>query len=156
MDYSGIVEKINKEQEVNCFKMPEKSELSYLGSLDLPKDVMNFYSRYSPIETIEINNVRLLPISEIIEENTNYTPGYILSPLGFCVVASTVEGDVYCIRKQPNNYSIVIASHDEIYEGQNLDETLNGTKQIVETFADFLNAFVRHELVVSFFDVEEN
>jgi hypothetical protein len=96
-----------------------------------------------------------LPIAEIIEENTNYTPGYILTPLGFCVIASTIEGDVYCIRNTINDYSIVIAGHDEIYEGQSLEETLNGTKHVAKTLADFLNAFVEKKLVVSFYDLKE-
>lgn len=155
MEYLQIIEQINNEKGYSCFKKPAETELNYLKSLDLPEEVLNFYSQYSPIETIEVNNIRLLPISEIIEENTNYTPGYFLTNLGFCVVASTIEGDVYCIQKAMNDYFIVIASHDEIYEGQGVDEMLNGTKQVVKTFADFLNAFVRQELVVSFYDLEE-
>lgn len=155
MDYSQIIEEINTDLGFNCFKKPEETELSYLRGLNLPEEVLDFYSQYSPIDTIEINNIRLLPIDEIIEENTNYTPSYILTPLGFCAIASTIEGDVYCIRRTINNYSIVIASHDEIYEGQSVEETLNGTKQVAETLPDFLNAFVQQELVVSFYDLEE-
>lgn len=155
MNYSHIVEQINNAKNYDCFKTPDEIELNYLTSLNLPDEVLNFYSEYVPINTIEIDNVRLLPIPVIIEENTNYTPGYILTLLGFCVVASTIEGDVYCIRKTTNNYFVVIASHDEIYEGQSMQEIVDGTKQVAKTFADFLNAFVQQELVVSFYDIEE-
>ena len=155
MNYSEIIEKIKADSGFDCFRKPEQAELNYLKSLNLPGDVVNFYSQYSPVDTIEINKIRLLPIAEIINENTNYIPGYILSPLGFCVVASTIEGDVYCIRNSTNDYDIVIASHDEIYEGQSMDETLNGTKPITKTFGDFINAFVQQELVASFYDLEE-
>ena len=155
MDYSLIAGQINSYQKNNCFKLADKAELDYLISLDLPKEVIDFYSEFSPVDTIEINNIRLLPISEIVEENTNYTPGYLLKPLGFCVIASTIEGDVYCVSKKENNYVMTIASHDEIYEGQNVEEIIVGTKQVFETFIDFLNAFVRQELVPSFYDIDK-
>jgi len=155
MDYFLIVDQINNDKSHNCFKIPDETELNYLTSLNLPGEVLGFYSQYAPVDTIEINNIRLLPISAIIDENTNYTPGYILTPLGFCVIASTIDGDVYCIRKTTDNYFIVIASHDEIYEGLNTEEIMNGTTQVAKTFADFLNAFVRQELVASFYDFEE-
>ena len=154
MDNSEIVEQINNVKGFDCFEKPEETEFRYLESLNLPEEVLNFYAQYSPAEIIEMNGIRLLPISEIIEENTNFTPGYILTPLGFCVVASTVEGDIYCIRKTTNDYSIVIASHDEIYEGLNESEILNGTKPVVKTFSDFFKAYVQRELAVSYYDLE--
>ncbi len=99
MDYATIVKEINVDQKQNCFKRPEQAEIQYLKNLELPNEVLDFYFNYNPIDTIELNDIRLLPISEIIEENTNYTPGFLLTPLGFCVIASTIEGDVYCIKK---------------------------------------------------------
>jgi hypothetical protein len=155
MDYSHIISEINNNKGFECFKKPEKTDLNYLMSLNLPDDVLDFYSQYSPIYTIEINNIRLLPISEIVEENANYTPGYILRPLNFCVIATTIEGDVYCIHNTTTTYSVIIASHDEISEEQSVDEIMNGIKQVSDTFINFLNAFVQQELVVSFYDIED-
>lgn len=155
MDYISIVEHINVDQNRNCFKKPEQAEIEYLTSLNLPNEVLNFYTEYNPIDTIELNDIRLLPILEIIEENTNYTPGYLLTPLGFCVVATTIEGDVYCIKNQVTDYKIVIASHDEIYEGQETEEILSGTKEVSKTFTDFLNFFVEGKLVTSYYDFED-
>jgi len=155
MDYSQIVREIITRKGSNAFKTPEKAELNYLKSLNLPDEVLDFYSQYSPIATIEINNIRLLPISKILEENANYTPGYILRPLDFCVVATTFEGDVYCVRNTPDGYFMVIASHDEIYENQSVEEILSGTKKVAETFPEFLKAFMAEELVISFYDLEE-
>ncbi len=119
----------------------------------LPNEVLDFYFNYNPIDTIELNDIRLLPISEIIEENTNYTPGFLLTPLGFCVIASTIEGDVYCIKKELTDYKIVIASHDEIYEGQETEEILSGIKDVSKSFTDFLNSFVDRKLVASYYDL---
>jgi hypothetical protein len=153
MDYTTIVEQINIDQKRNCFKIAEQAEIEYLTSLNLPHEVLNFYFEYNPIDTIELNDIRLLPISEIIEENTNYTPGFLLTPLGFCVVASTIEGDVYCIQKDLDDYRMVIASHDEIYEGQETEEILSGTKEVSKTFSDFLKSFVELKLVASYYDL---
>lgn len=154
MSYSHIAGKIQKKLGQKCFKLPNPTELSYLIKLNLPADVFDFYSCYSPIKTIEINNIRLLPVSEIIEENTNYTPGYILAPLGFCIVANTIEGDVYCIRKNTEGYFIVIASHDEIYEEQTPEEVLNATRRVAQTFQEFLSSFLEQKLKASFYDFE--
>ena len=120
MDYKEIVRRINESEGIECFSKPNETEISYLKSLNLPKEVADFYVDNNPIDIIDINDVRLLPVSGIIEENTNYIPGYLLSPFGYSVIASTIEGDVYCIRYTANEYSIVLASHDEIYEGQEL------------------------------------
>lgn len=155
MDYTSIVEQINSGQGRNCFKKPNQAEIDYLKSLELPEEVIGFYRDYTPIDIIEVNNVRLLPISEIIEENTNYTPGFLLTALGFCVIASTIEGDVYCILKELNDYKIIIASHDEIYEGQELEEIMDGTKEVAKTYYDFLNFFAGRRLVASFYDLED-
>jgi hypothetical protein len=155
MDYTSIVQQINVDQSRNCFKKPEQAEFDYLRSLNLPNEVLEFYSEYNPIDSIELNAIRLLPISEIIEENTNYTPGYLLTPLGFCVVASTIEGDVYCIKNEVTTYKIVLASHDEIYEGQETEEILSGTKEVSKSLTDFLNSFIEGKLVVSYYDLED-
>lgn len=153
MDYTTIVEEINVDQKQNCFKIPEQAEVEYLKTLNLPNEVLEFYFNYNPIDTIELNDIRLLPISEIIEENTNYTPGFLLTPLGFCVIASTIEGDVYCIKNELDDYKIVIGSHDEIYEGQEREEILSGTKEVSKRFIDFLNSFVERKLVASYYDI---
>src|SRR4051812_35828007 len=102
--YSKIIKNINDSIGQNCFTKPNATEIDYLQSLNLPEEVLAFYTRYNPIGFIEVNAIRLLPILDIIEENTNRTPGYLLTPLGYCVVASTIEGDVYCIRYTLNDY----------------------------------------------------
>jgi len=148
MNYASIVEKINIDQKRNCVKKAEQAEIEYLTSLKLPNEVLEFYCEYNPIDTIELNDIRLFPISEIIEENTNYTPGFLLIPLGFCVIASTIEGDIYCIKKELNDYGVVTASHDEIYEGLETEEILSGTKRVSKTFIDFLKLFCRTKISI--------
>lgn len=154
MDYTTIIEQINIARKQNCFKKSEQAEIDYLIAMGLPNEVLEFYFEYNPIAIIELNAIRLLPISLIIEENTEYTPGFLLTALGFCVIASTIEGDVYCIKKELNDYKIVIASHDEIYEGQETEEILSGTREVSKTFIDFLNSFVEQKLPAGYYDFE--
>ena len=154
MDYTNAIRKINASQNRNCFVKPIRAEIDYLKGLNLPKEVLDFYNDFAPADIIEINAIRLLPISEVVEENTNYIPGYLLTPLGFCVIATTIEGDVYCINNTSSLYNIVIASHDEIYEGQEVDEILKGTRQIADTLNDFLNLFAEQKLNSSFYSPE--
>ena len=77
MDYTSIVEQINSGQGRNCFKKPSQAEIDYLKSLELPEEVIGFYRDYTPIDIIEVNDVRLLPISEIIEDGID---GFLVRP----------------------------------------------------------------------------
>ena len=154
MDYTSIVEKINNYTNGNSFRNSDSTEIHYLVELNLPQDILDFYRSFSPIDIIEINRIRLLPIKVIIDENNDYTPGYLLTPLGCCVIASTDQGDVYCIRKSLNNYNIILASHDEIFEGLHEKEIFDRTRLITHSFYDFLKLFIEKELAASYYDLE--
>ena len=154
MNYQSIVEEINSIQGKNCFRVAEVSSIEYLETLRLSEEVLAFYRKHEPADIIEINEVRLLPISEIIEENDNYTPGYLLSPHGYCAIASTIYGDIYCIKTSEGEDQIVLASHDEISKGQELNELTQKVKIIGKSFYEFLDAFKGKRLVKSYYDIE--
>lgn len=154
MDYTSIVDKINSYTNGICFSSSDSTEIQYLIGLNLSQDILDFYRSFNPIDIIEINRIRLLPIKEIINENNDFTPGYLLTPLGCCVIASTDQGDVYCIRKSLNNYNIILASHDEISEGMQETEIFDSTRLITHSFYDFLKLFIEKKLVASYYDLE--
>lgn len=137
MDYNSIVDEINNGANRICFKNSDSKEIQYLVSLNLSEDILDFYQNFNPIGVIEINEIRLLPIKEIINENNDFTPGYLLTPFGCCVITSTYLGDVYCIREILNKYSIILASHDEIFDGQMEKEIFDHTRLITHSFYDF-------------------
>jgi len=152
MKLSSIVKSIEISVGQTCFGPADSSDLDFLKKSNFPADIKQFYEKYNPVDIIEINNVRLLPISVIIDEITNYTPGYILLQYGYIVLASTIEGDVYCVKVFDDHYSIVLASHDEIEEDQTELLNLKYTKEVTQTFTEFLNLFLNHGLPSSFND----
>ena len=81
-----------------CFKPASNNDLEYLNSLNLPDEILSFYTNNNPQEEFEINGIRLLPIESMKTENTMAIPGYVLSPLGYSAIASTNHGDVYFIK----------------------------------------------------------
>lgn len=154
MSFPDIVEQINSIQGKSCFSVAEVSSIEYLQKFRFSEDVLTFYRQHEPVEVIEINEIRLLPISEIKEENENYTPGYLLSPYGYCVVASTIYGDVYCIKTNEGEDEVILASHDEIYEGQEIGELTKGIKKTGKSFYEFLDSFKDKKLVKSYYDFD--
>ena len=153
MNYQSFAQEINTISGKNCFRVADSTSLKYLETLSLPKSLVEFYKHYEPSEIIEINGIRLLPISGIKEENENYTPGYLLSPHGYCAIASTLFGDVYFLKTKGNEDQIVLASHDEIHEGQQIEELTKRLKTVAKSFAEFLNAFKAEGLPQSYYDV---
>ena len=151
-NFNELVKKINEASNSNCFKRAEEKEISYLMNLNISDEIIDFYKGNNPKETIEINGIRFLTISEIIDENTNYTPGYILNPHGYCVIASTIFGDVYCIYNKNNEYSICIASHDEIDEETEYFQ--DKVIFITNSFQDFLHRFIEGQLVSEYYDLK--
>jgi hypothetical protein len=78
----------------------------------------------------------------------------LLSPHGYCAIASTIYGDVYFVKTNENEDEIVLASHDEIYEGQEIGELTKGVKTTAKSFDEFLNAFKGKRLAKSYYDIE--
>lgn len=152
-DYKSYTKRINELKNHDCFANAMESDILYLKTLKISDEIIDFYQENNPRDIIEINGIRLLPISEIMEENSNYTPGYILSPKGYYVIASTIYGDVYCIYFKNNELSISIASHDEIDdETENLKDK---TIVITNSFSDFLERFIEGNLVRGYYDLEQ-
>jgi len=151
IDYSIIIKRISGFRKYFSFTKATDSDILYLKGLNLSDDIIDFYKKYNPKNIFEINGIRLLSINKIKEENNDYTPGYILCPRGYCVIASTIFGDVYCVDTKTKENSIYIASHDEIdEEALELD---NKIIFITDNFLDFLNKFVDGKLVKEFYDL---
>ena len=152
-DYTGYTKRINELKNQDCFAKAKESDILYLKTLKFSEEIIGFYRENNPKYVIEINGIRLLPISKIKEENINYTPGYILCPKGYCVIASTIYGDVYCIDFKNNVPSISIASHDEIDE--DLENLQDKIIMITNSFTDFLDRFIEGKLVSEYYDLEK-
>ena len=126
-----------------------------LQTLGIPEDAIAFYREAEPAECAEIEKIRLLPITDVVEENTNYVPGAYIHPHGYVVFATTLYGDTYCFdlnsATSPAMAPIVLLSHEMIGDDTTKEEVRKLAKKIAPDFPSFLEAFVRGKL-----DMEPN
>lgn len=161
MDYATFFSQVIKKLSVTenkIYKKADKKDMVYLKSSKYPDCVLEFYNHKELQECIDINGARLWPIKNLKEENEDYTPGYIIYDLGYRVIGTTINGDVYCLDiNQMNNDGqpiIFIASHDEIYEGLSNDEITSKIVKIADSFNEFLQKFIEETLPIDYYDVE--
>jgi hypothetical protein len=141
------------------FRPASTSDIAYLREVGVPESVCHFYEQAEPSEGIESNDARLWPISELRVENEDAVPGYLIFPMGYRVIGTTIYGDIYCIdlnsvdsNGQP---AVFLASHEEIYEGAKIEDMKSGIVKIAETFKEFLLKFAEGSLPTDFYDLKE-
>jgi len=137
--------KLQDENLEHSFIHASTSSLNYLKEASYPSILIDFYRKYEPEDCIEYNEIRLWNIRELIIENTEMTPGYILFPLGYRVFGTTIYGDVLCINKNDDKEIVYIASHDEITEGLPEIEIKSKMRIIASNFIDFMNKYISKE-----------
>jgi hypothetical protein len=75
--YREIAEKSKVE-----LRPASESQLRQLIELGGPEEAILFYREAEPIRCAEIAKIRLWPIKQVIEENTDYVPGCYVRPHG--------------------------------------------------------------------------
>ena len=114
--------------------------------LGAPTDIRSFYARYEPSRFAEINKVRLLPIVDILVENSDAEPGASIYPHGLLTFASSLYGDAYCLDLTAPGKSIapvVLMSHEVGFFDMSKQEVLAHRKTVATSFHDFLERFVQ-------------
>ena len=159
-ELQAIRDALEKQDVEVDFGPASEADMDYLRSMGYPESVCQFYEEAEPERWIEINEARLDPISEMRIENEQAVPGYIIVPLGYRVIGTTITGDAYCIDinavgpdGQP---AVFLATHDEIYEDSTEEEIRAGIIQISSSFREFLGAFAEGKLTVDFYDLKED
>jgi len=130
----------------------EESDLEALGDLGLPESVLEFYREFSPIETLEVEDIRLWSVPQIFEENRDFPPGADIHELGFVVVAGHKDGTVYCVDlgADGTNDPPPIVSFNGVVRtgGKDRDVVDSQAQAAADTFDEFLLMVARGELTV--------
>jgi hypothetical protein len=130
-----------------------EAEITRLQSLNVPEDAVSFFREAEPAEHAEIEGVRLLPISTVIDENTRYVPGAYIRPHGYIVFATTLYGDTYCFdlnnAVSRETAPIVLISHEMVAEDTSKDELRSLAKPIAADLETFLAAYVAGTLDIA-------
>ncbi|SHJ82917.1 SMI1 / KNR4 family (SUKH-1) [Clostridium cavendishii DSM 21758] len=76
----------------------EKEELEELKDITVPKKIIYFYKRFSPINGIDLGgDVFLLSLDDIKHENSELAPGALLIKYGVITFATTTGGNAICM-----------------------------------------------------------
>lgn len=155
MDYSVVIKKLKALQIVNG--LADNKELAYLKNINVPEQIIEFYRQLGIVDSIEVNGVELLSVDKIKIENIEAVPGLIIFLLGYCVIASTLYGDVYCIKRNDNlnDSNVFIASHDEIYEGLDNNQIQSSMISVCNSFTNFLEMFLNEDLAVNYYELTD-
>jgi SMI1/KNR4 family protein SUKH-1 len=143
-EYQYVIAKITKKTGVE-FRPAHDEDIYELRRLGMPECIVEFYAQFEPEEYIE-GPVRIWPIIDIIELNTEILPGYCVSPHGYFVFASNQYGDAYCFdannKNDDDSPRIVFISHEIVDEEITADDTDKISMVVAKNLLDFLNQFI--------------
>jgi len=147
-NYKKLV-KLIANQTGTKFRAASRSDLAELRVLRLPDPVVDFYAQHEPSECAE-GQVRLWPISDMLNENRDLIPGAYVAPLGYVVFSTTFGGDAYCFDinevSAKNEPRIVLISHGVVSKDITAEKAKRLAKPVARDLCDFLDKFARVEL----------
>ena len=148
--YGRITRLIARTQDsdpADLFAPAEETDLESLQQLGLPESVLEFYRRYSPVEAIEFEEVRVWDAAHVLEENHNYHPGSEVHELGYVVVAGNRRGDMYCLDlgewHSEDAPRVVLVPRDVDLGARDRALVERQTLPVAESFDDFLLLLAR-------------
>ena len=146
----SLLDEIRQKAKVD-FRPASEVDIEALRALGVPSDVLAFYRDCEPAQTAEIGEVRLRPITDILEENRDYVPGAYSQPCGYVVFATTLYGDAFCFDTREASGTtapVVLIAHDlEPENGEMKREDLARlAKPIAISFSEFLQGFASETL----------
>jgi hypothetical protein len=132
------------------FRPAASAALEQLRAIGAPEDALEFYRDSAPTKCSEIDDIRLWPIVDVLEENKDYVPGCFIQPHGYVVFATTIFGDVFCFdtNATPSRVTapIVLIAHDLNWDEMKREDIAKLTKPISAGFGEFLQKFVSETL----------
>ena len=87
-DYTVIINKITKDTGI-VFRPASPESIVQLNGLGLPEPVVRFYRKFEP--TSCGGQVRIWPVTQMLEENRTLAPGAYTAPHGYVVGSSAVK-----------------------------------------------------------------
>ena len=145
-NYAPIIERF-KEEVGAAFRAAAEADLVQLQALHLPETILGFYRQFEPVEVLENSQtVRLLPIAQITEDNTEMSPGCYTAPHGYVVFASNFSGDAYAFDCQQRNEEgeprILLFAHEMFSDDLPPDWIPKMGKPVAAHLYEFLEQFL--------------
>ena len=131
------------------FRPASPGDIGYMQGMLYPDSVIEFYANAEPSSWFAIEDIQLNQVADMWGENEDTLPGNRVILLGLLNVASTDEGDTYCVDLN------TVDSQDEpmvrwvsrhITETMSDEDVMHHTHVVANTFGDFLMKFAKGEL----------
>jgi hypothetical protein len=149
MDYAVVAKQI-ADLSGTDLRAAEPESLTALMELGAPRALLRFLADFEPQGETEIGKVRLLPIADVLVENTEAVPGVDLKPHGFVTFATTIYGDAYCfdtgLEPARADAPVVIMTHEVIFEDLDRETIMAARKTVATGFDDWLTQFIAGSL----------
>ena len=146
-------------QEEDEFGPAGPDSIAYLESAGYPGSVIQHFRSSEPRDWVEVNGVRMYPVSHIREENEQAIPGYVVRPMGYLNIGSTDVGDTYCVdlntRNDKGEPAVVLVSHEEVRDDSSPDDVSAAMIKIADSFGEFLSRFKSGDLPSQYFEAKE-
>ncbi len=130
-----------------------EESIRHLQDLGVPEEAIAFYRDAEPAKCAEIQRIRLWPIAQVVEENSDYIPGCYAQQYGYVVFSTTIYGDTYCFdlksATSAKSAPIVLLSHETIDETTTEQEIRASAKAIALDLQTFLTSFVAGTLDIT-------
>lgn len=131
------------EERFGCkFRPANDAELNELNEENFPSLVVEHFSKFALDESTD-DEVIVPDVERFIAENLHATPGCYCSPHGLFVVASTADGDAFCmdtnILDGDGVPRIVSVSHEVLHEEANREEIVSECRFVASNFQDLLS-----------------
>lgn len=124
-------------------------ELKRAEKFSFPNELVEMYRQLNPVDSIELRQ-RIWSIDNAVIENTQAVPGCALSPHGFIVFASTLDGDAYCVDTNAltsaGHHPVTLFSHEMVGEDDGMEKISALRVEVADSLEDFLAQFMSGEL----------
>lgn len=127
-----LIERFKKKHKKENLYVPTDNEIDSVKAITdfkLPNEYIEALSECVPEQTLTLKKSGLcvLNIREIILENTNAVPGYVVLKHGFFVfMRDRYSGDGICMDLEDENFGVYVCSHSLFSDEDKISMYING------------------------------
>jgi len=138
------------EERYGCkFRSANEAESNELNEEGFPLLVVEHFSKFTLDESTD-DEIIVPDLERFIAENLHATPGCYCSPHGIFVVASTSDGDAFCMDTNSLDGDgvprIVSVSHEVLHEEATREEIVSECKFVAENFQGLLSLALEEQI----------
>lgn len=143
------------ERDGISFNAASAKSLTFLKSYNLPRAIIEFYSKYEPRMPKDLDaymdiNIRLLSIKQIKGENELLEPSCYLTDFGYIAFATNQFGNpfLFDLNKLTNDTPRIVSADHELSYLEEIEESdaHSNVQEVASSLEEFLSKVANEEL----------